>query len=85
MLLYCVTLVRIQCYVLVLWLLDMAHIVRASPELPQGQGAHSTWHSGHSENEPSALPADRPVQTPRIGSKSTAVCVGKREKNTQKD
>lgn len=50
---FIVTFVSIQCYVIILWLLDMAHIVRvvrASPELPQGQGAHSTWHSGHSEN-----------------------------------
>lgn len=45
-------------------------------------------HTAHgilgTQRMPSALPADRPVQTPRTGSKSTAVCVGKREKYTER-
>lgn len=57
-------------------------VVRASPELPQGYGAHGILGT---QRTPNALPDDRPMQTLRTGSKSSVVCVGKRERNTQKD
>ncbi len=84
---YCVThnCVRIQCNAPAVWLLHcIRHTVSELSECLQ-RSHRDMVHTAHGILGAQRTPDDRPMQTLRTGSKSSAVCVGKREGNTQKD